>query len=248
MNQKQRRLARLSLFVLVAGFCVGQVRATERLVIISSHWEGIRSEFGRAFSDWYQAKFGETVEIDWRDLGGASDDLKFVLSEFGQRPDGIGIDLFFGGGVDPFYEMAKRGLLEAYHPPDAVLAKVPFKIGGLPIYDPEFRWFGTALSGFGILYNKRVLELNHWPVLDTWRDLAERAPVGSVGLGDPRNSGSMHMMYEVILQRYGWVEGWRILTTLAAKARGFDRVSTTTAKRMILFAISFSLRPMWYGM
>ena len=46
----------------------------EQLVIISPHWEGFRYEFARAFSQWY----GKPVEVDWRDLGGANDDLKFV--------------------------------------------------------------------------------------------------------------------------------------------------------------------------
>lgn len=247
MNHERRRLARLSSLVLFLGLCGSHVWAVERLVIISPHWEGMRLEFGRAFSDWHKAKFGEVVETDWRDLGGASDDLKFVLSEFGQRPDGIGIDLFFGGGIDPYYEFAKRGLLQAYRPSDDVLARIPPTIGGMPIYDPQFQWFGVALASFGILYNKRAVELNHWPVLDTWRDLAERAPMGSVGLGDPRNSGTMHMMYEVILQRYGWEEGWRLITLLAAKSRGFDRAATTTAKDVTTGNVVYGLAIDFYA-
>ena len=247
MNHERRRFARLSSLVLFLGLCLANARAAEHLVIISPHWEGMRFEFGRAFSDWHKARFGEAVEIDWRDLGGASDDLKFVLSEFGQRHDGIGIDLFFGGGIDPYYEFTKRGLIEAYRPSDKVLATIPPTVGGGPIYDPEFRWFGVALSSFGILYNKRVLELNGWPVLDTWRDLAERAPMGSVGLGDPRNSGTMHMMYEVILQRYGWDEGWRLITLLAAKSRGFDRAATTTAKDVTTGNVVYGLAIDFYA-
>jgi ABC-type Fe3+ transport system substrate-binding protein len=247
MNHERRRLAWLSSLVLCLGLWGANVQATEHLVIISPHWEGMRFEFGRAFSDWHTAKFGEAVEIDWRDLGGASDDLKFVLSEFGQRPQGIGIDLFFGGGIDPYYEFAKRGLLDAYHPAEAVLTNIPASVGGVPIYDPEFHWFGVALSSFGILYNKRVLELNHWPVPDTWRDLAEYAPVGSVGLGDPRNSGTMHMMYEVILQRYGWAEGWRLITLLAAKSRGFDRAATATAKDVATGNVVYGLAIDFYA-
>jgi len=247
MNHERRRLAKLSSLVLLLGLCAVQTWATEHLIIISPHWEGMRFEFGRAFSEWHKTKYGEAVDVDWRDLGGASDDIKFVLSEFGQRPDGIGVDLFFGGGIDPYYELAKRGLLETYHPADAILAKIPSTIGGVPIYDPQFRWFGVALSSFGILYNKRVLQQNHWPVLDTWKDLAERAPAGSIGLGDPRNSGTMHMMYEVILQRYGWEEGWRLLTLLAANARGFDRAATATAKDVTTGNIVYGLAIDFYA-
>jgi len=35
----------------------------QRLVIISPHWEGLRYEFARAFSDWHQTRYGETVEV-----------------------------------------------------------------------------------------------------------------------------------------------------------------------------------------
>jgi ABC-type Fe3+ transport system substrate-binding protein len=216
--------------------------AAEKLVIISPHWEGIRYEFSRAFAEWY----GQPVEVDWRDLGGASDDLKFVVSEFEKTPAGIGIDLFFGGGSDPFFDLAKRHLLDRYDPPN--LAGIPAEIGGMPVYDPDHRWFGVALSGFGILYNKRALAAKSWSVLATWRDLAEKAPVGAVGSGDPRNSGSQHMIYEMILQRYGWDEGWALIYNLAGKVRSFDRSSSTTAKECAVGNTGYALAIDFYAL
>ena len=130
MIRERRRLAKcssLSLFLL----CACTTWSAERLVIISPHWEGLRFEFARAFSDWHKTNHGESVDVDWRDLGGTGDDLKFVISEFGTQTDGIGIDLFFGGGADPFVELAKRDLLAAYRPPDAVLKPIPPEIGGV---------------------------------------------------------------------------------------------------------------------
>lgn len=235
------------LFPLVL-FLVGATGyGAERLVIISPHWEGLRYEFGRAFAAWHQQHHGSAVEIDWRDLGGTSDDLRFVVGEFKQRPDGIGIDLFFGGGIDPFYDLAGRGLLQSYRPPETILAQIPKELGGVPVYDPEYRWFGAALSGFGILYNKRVLQLNQWPLVETWRDLADRAPLGSVGSGDPRSSGSTHMVYELILQRYGWDEGWAIITKLAARVRSFDRASSSTAKDVATGNTAYALTIDFYA-
>lgn len=224
------------------------VFAADRLVIVSPHWEGLRYEFARGFSAWHAVRYGAPVDVDWRDVGGTSDDLRFVVSEFEQRPAGIGIDLFFGGGIDPYLELAQRGLLEQYRPPAAVLAGIPLSLGGVPVYDPEFRWFGVALSGFGIVYNQRVLALNHWPAVTTWRELAERAPVGSVGSGDPRNSGSVHMMYELILQRYGWDEGWKIITQLAAKIRQFDRAGSAAPKEVVTGNVGYALAIDFYAL
>ena len=202
--------------------------AGEQLVIVSPHWEGLRYEFARAFSTWHQENYGTPVEVDWRDLGASSENVRFVISEFKQSPTGIGVDLFFGGGTDPFFEFAKHDLLQTYRP--SALVGIPAQVGGVPVYDSEYRWFGVSLSSFGILYNKRVLEAEHLPVLRTWRELAEQAPAGRIGCGDLRNSGTMHLMFEMILQRYGWDEGWRLLTLLAAKTRDFDRGASTSAK------------------
>ena len=214
--------------LVAAFFCAGTLSSAEKLVIVSPHWEGLRYEFARAFSEWHQEKYGTPVEVDWRDLGGSSENVRFVISEFNQSPAGIGIDLFFGGGTDPFFEFARRDLLQAYRP--AALAGIPAQVGGVPVYAPDYRWFGASLASFGILYNQRVLVAEHLPVVRTWRELAELAPAGRIGCGDPRNSGTMHLMFEMILQRYGWDEGWRLLTLLAAKVREFDRGASTSAK------------------
>lgn len=214
-------------FLLLWGL-ISAATAGEKLVIISPHWEGIRYEFGRAFSEWHRARYRSTVEVDWRDLGGGNADVKFVLSEFEQRPGGIGIDLFFGGGIEPFLELSRKNLLEPCRP---ALDGIPSEVGGVPIYDPQGRWFGVALSGFGILYNKRVLRARGWPVVSTWRELAEQAPIGSVASSDPRASSTMHVMYEMLLQRYGWEEGWRIIYQLGSKVRHFDLLSSTAAKQ-----------------
>ena len=73
----------------------------DNLVLISPHWEGIRYEFERAFKQRYQKDTGRTVELEWLDVGGSSETLRYVESEFKNKPAGIGIDIFFGGGYDP---------------------------------------------------------------------------------------------------------------------------------------------------
>jgi ABC-type Fe3+ transport system substrate-binding protein len=241
----QPRPQNFRVWLIAAWFIAGTLQASDKLVVISPHWEGIRHEFGRAFSEWHQTKFGSTVEVDWRDLGGGNDDLKFVIGEFQQRPRGIGIDLFFGGGIEPYLEMCRRDLLDRYKP---LLDGIPPELGGVPNYDAEGRWFGTALSGFGILYNKRVLAAHGWPVPMTWRELAEQAPIGSVASSDPRNSSVMHVIYEMLLQRYGWDDGWRVIYRLCSKVRQFDRLSSTTAKQCAIGNVAYALAIDFYAL
>ena len=52
------------------------------LVIISPHTETIRYEFGRAFSEWHQRKYGKPVKIDWRNMGGTTEIMRYLTSEF----------------------------------------------------------------------------------------------------------------------------------------------------------------------
>ncbi len=225
-----------------------RLHAEQRLVILSPHWEGARIEFARAFSAWHQAKYGEPVDIDWREVGGTSDIIRFVRSEFTQRPDGIGIDMLFGGGTDPFLELQKLGALAPYRPPDEILSKIPPTIGGVPVYDPGFEWFGSELTTFGIEENKRVVEIMKLPAVQAWSDLKDPRLFGWIGSGDPRNSGSVHMMYEIMLQGYGWEKGWELITRIAGNVRDYNKASSDTAKDGTLGETAYALAIDFYAL
>ncbi|MSR65326.1 MAG: extracellular solute-binding protein [Verrucomicrobiae bacterium] len=226
----------------------GTLLAEPQLVIISPHWEGARIEFGRAFHEWHKAKYGEPVHIDWREVGGTSDIIRFIRSEFTQRPDGIGIDMLFGGGTDPYIELQKYGVLDEYRPPADILDKVPVSIGGVPMYDPQFRWFGVVLTTFGIEKNKRVAEIMKLPEANAWADLVNPKLRGWVGSGDPRNSGSVHMMYEIMLQGYGWEKGWDLMTQIAGNVRQYNKASSDTAKDGTLGETAYALAIDFYAL
>jgi iron(III) transport system substrate-binding protein len=57
-------------------------QADDTVVIITPHNEAIRSEFGRAFAEWYRAKMGRTVRVDWRVIGGTGDIARFLESAY----------------------------------------------------------------------------------------------------------------------------------------------------------------------
>lgn len=213
----------------------------DKLIIVSPHWEGIRTEFTRGFKDWYRRERRRDVEIQWLDQGGSSDDLRFVHSEFTRKPAGIGIDLFFGGGIDPYLDLVKDNLLAPVKMPAYVLKKIPAELNGVPLYDAKYRWYGAAVSGFGILYNKKLVSAFHLPVVHTWKDLTSPKLSGWIGGGDPRHSGSVHVMYEIILQRYGWDQGWAILLQLAANTKTFQKSSSQIQKDLASGEVAYGL-------
>jgi len=215
--------------------------AGERLVIISPHWEGVRIELSKAFSLWHLKNYGTEAEIEWIDQGGASDNLKFVESLYKKTPDSIGIDMFFGGGIDPYITLKSNSLLERYRISRDLLRQIPSHCAGVPNYDRDFYWYGIVLSGFGILYNKKVLEFLYLPIPSDWESLGSDVYYGWVGNGDPRHSGSLHMMYEIILQAYGWKKGWEVVFAMAGNTRNFSSSASTVAKNTSSGEVAVSL-------
>jgi ABC-type Fe3+ transport system substrate-binding protein len=225
----------------------GAGRAESRLLVISPHVSSITEEFGRGFARWHERQFGEPAVVEWRNVGGTADALKFVLSEFAAKPGGIGLDCFFGGGPEPYLLLADRGLLAAHQLPDTVLAGIPQSANGVEIYDPQLRWYGAAVSSFGILQNLRVQRALDLPLVRRWAELTDPRLFGWVGVGDPRKSGTMNNMFEAFLQAYGWERGWSLLTRIAGNTAKFDLLSSSTAKDVTLGQTAYGFAIDFYG-
>jgi ABC-type Fe3+ transport system substrate-binding protein len=221
--------------------------AADRLVLISPHWEGIKNEFEREFKAQYLRETDRTVELEWMDVGGTSEALRFLRSEFKNKPEGIGIDIFFGGGLEPYLALKRENLLVSYMLPQQLLEKIPPRLGGVPLYDPDYTWYSATLAGFGIVYNKVVLQLIKQPVIATWEGLASPAAFGWVGSSDPRKSGSVHMAYEIILQAYGWEKGWRIITGIGANVRNFTDAAPQVPKDVSIGEVAYGLAIDFYA-
>jgi ABC-type Fe3+ transport system substrate-binding protein len=185
------------------------------VTIISPHTREIQTEFTAL----WKAK-NPAINIKWLDQGGTSDDLNFVRQQFlkeGAKQKGIGIDLFFGGGGETFTQLETDGLLTPL-PSDYT---IPAELNGVPLRGKNNTWVAAALSGFGILYNKKIAARDNLPIPQTWTDLTNPKLRDRISLADPRHSGSAHTAYEIILQSNGWDKGWKILTAMAGNARTF---------------------------
>src|SRR5947209_827417 len=83
--------------------CVARGPDAARLVLISPHRDEIREECALAFQDWLRERGDDPVEIVWQDIGGGTSQIsRYVNARFETNPDGIGIDIVFGGGTDIF--------------------------------------------------------------------------------------------------------------------------------------------------
>lgn len=222
----------------------GAADGSQRLVIITPHNEQIRSEVANAFNTWRKALGKEPISFDWRTSGGTSDLRRMVQADFiakaaaGHIAEGIGIDLFFGGGDYEHNQLAKGvhvigsdqtfPITEKIILPDGMLQQVypTDNIGGEPLYNAKFSWVGVVLSSFGIVFNRDVLKMRKLPEPVTWSDLTDPRYKGYLALADPAHSGSLAQTYNTIIRREGWNEGWAQLRRIFANARYFTSGSS----------------------
>jgi len=181
------------------------------LVIVSPHNEAVQYEFEHAFRRWHLNNFHQDVDIDWRNIGGASEIARYLDSSFqaAERAGlpGIGVDLFFGGGQYDHALQAKKGHtvpcgLRERHPEWLNEAIIPSRFSGETFYDPDDRWYGCCLSSFGICYNEDSLKYCGVPSpLRQWQDLADYRFFEHIALADPTKSGSINKAFEMLIQQ-----------------------------------------------
>ncbi len=229
------------------------------LVIYTPHNEQIRFEIQMAFNDWRASQNLPEVVFDWRTPGGTSDIRKSILSQYiqliGSRKNldeqGIGADLFFGGGEYDHNKVASgielkngdektvtRIVMDPQLDPELFKQAFPQPlIGGEKLYatytfeeanrdgDTEeielIGWTGITLSSFGIVYNRDALKQLGLDEPKTWSDLGDPKLRGWVALADPGHSGSISATFETILKREGWTQGWITLRNAFGNARYF---------------------------
>jgi len=122
------------------------------------------------------------------------------------------------------------------------------KIDEVRLYDPDLFWFGTALSSFGIVYNRDVLQRQGMPEPATWSDLADPAYSGWIILADPRKSGSVTTTLQSILTAApSWSDGWRLLRAMSANARTFSYNSALVVVEVAQGEAAASLAIDFYG-
>jgi iron(III) transport system substrate-binding protein len=190
------------------------------LRIVTPHNQEIRRAFELAFSDWHLEHYGQAVAITYLSPGGTNEIVRYLTDAFGayRDPAGkllpeqqvkVGIDIVWGGGDYTFERdfkpllkpiaISRQQLEEVFPEPD---------LAGVSLFDPEARdgsraprWVGVVMSSFGIIYAPEVYGLLRLPPPETWSDLARPELAGLLALADPTRSGSVAVVYMMVLQR-----------------------------------------------
>jgi ABC-type Fe3+ transport system substrate-binding protein len=141
------------------------------------------------------------------------------------------VDVAWGGGPDLFDIILDADLLAPLEGNgiDAILAGIPEDIGGSEtrrMVGNDVYWAGAAISSFGFTVNTELLDYYDLPEPTTWADLASPIyylPEKLVGTADATTSTSNTRIFQIILQIYGWEEGWDLLVRMGANSAIYDQ-------------------------
>jgi len=117
-------------------------------------------------------------------------------------------DLFWASSPDAFEILKDAGYLQPYQ---SSASTTPAEIHRYPIHDPDGYYTGFAISGYGMMWNRRYLAQHRLTPPASWTDLTLPHYFGHIGMSAPSRSGTTHMAVESILQYHGWEAGWKIL-------------------------------------
>lgn len=226
------------------------------LIVVTPHLAQLREEFGRGFSAWHLAEHGEPVRVRYVTPGGTSEIIKQLKAlyqaawrdgridpeTFASESGTVPIDVMFGGGSYDHGRLVND--LKVAHPETGDTVTVPMsvpagfdaaqfeawfgenRIGSQRLYHDEGYWQATALSSFGIVYNRREYAELGLPAPRSFEDLTDPVLMNRIALADPRLSGSITTTLDYILSHEGWDRGWRILREMSANARYFSGSSS----------------------
>lgn len=176
----------------------------DEVVIVTSFPPDLYETYKKAF----EARYPKiTVKIIPKNTIAAMKHIRDTAS----RPDS---DIMWATAVDAFAVLKEDGLLARHVLPKEIAERIPSRIGPYQIHDTDGAYFGFALSGYCIVWNKRYLEAYELPPPKGLRYLTDPIYQGHLGMCAPSRSGTTHLMVEVILQRYGWKEGWKTILNM----------------------------------
>jgi ABC-type Fe3+ transport system substrate-binding protein len=167
------------------------------------------------------------------------------------------INLAWGGGPSLFNQLASIDLLaeisselemsifEGFNITDTISNMVIKQFS-----NEELVWITNSFSSFGFTVNHGILNELNLPVPKSWKDLATPIYFNDdrklIGLGDAPQSTSITRIYELILQRYGWKEGWKIIGGMAGNGEVIGG-ATQTREAVVNNEVAVALTIDFYG-
>jgi len=190
--------------VLTILIITGDALVADEVVVVTSFPKELFEAYKKAFETRYP---GITVVIKSKKTSAAV----AYIRETASRPDS---DIMWASAVDAFAVLKEDGLLAPHVLPKEVAERIPEKIGPYQTHDMDGAYFGFALSGYGMMWNKPYMQAYKLKSPAEWTDLTDPSYHGHLSMSAPSRSGTTHLTVEAILQGYGWEKGWEIILNM----------------------------------
>lgn len=200
-----------SALLIATGLCGAAFAQTPggKVTVVTSFSKDVTDPIKSAFE---KANPGLTLEVQNRNTNSG---VKFL----DETKSNNQADLFWASAPDAFGVLVKKGLLADFKPK---AEGIPETVGRYRINDESGKFFGFALSGYGIMWNERYAKANKLPAPQEWSDLAKPVFFNHVAIASPGRSGTTHLTIEAILQGEGWDKGW---SSIKAMAGNFNHIA-----------------------
>ncbi|NBG88218.1 ABC transporter substrate-binding protein [Isachenkonia alkalipeptolytica] len=136
------------------------------------------------------------IEIEWVSLSTGAK-LSQLQAEEGETTT----DIWFGGGVDSYFNARDLGYLHQYESPE-------FENIDPKYLDPEGYFGALSLVPFGFIVNEDLIEDLELDMPSNWEDLRDSQYSGEIIMADPSISGGQYAILSSLIQVMGEDEAW----------------------------------------
>lgn len=188
--------------------CLAATEAPSPVVVMTSYPDSMVSRFEAAFE---QAFPQYQIQVIWRQSADALDWLR--------QPGQGGVDVYWAPSPRNFVVLADEN---AWQPLGAAAQHIPSYVGQTQLHDAQNMYVAAELAGYGFVINHQVLQSEGLSPPTEWTDLADPGWADLLVIPDPR-VGFAPVMIDIVLQAYGWEQGWDLWRRVSANARFADR-------------------------
>ncbi|MDB6060986.1 MAG: putative regulatory lipoprotein [Verrucomicrobiaceae bacterium] len=181
------------------------LRADPRnVVVVTSYPDEVVSRFEAAFEKLHPEY---RLQIIWRM---PRDALPYLL-----QPQQSGVDVYWSASPRTFARLKSENALRKL---DIDRTKLPTKIGHTQLRDADDYFVATEMAGYGFAINESALTRLGVRQPKDWRDLTDPRLAGQIALPNPARVGFAPVMIDIVLQGYGWQQGWALWNEIAAQS------------------------------
>lgn len=176
----------------------------QTITVLTAYQDDVLRQFEAAFE---QAHSQYRLQFVWRM---PHDTLPYLA-------DGNthGVDVLWMASPRTFFALKHKDLWRTL---DLGKLTPPDRIGGTQLNDPEHQYLATEMAAYGMAVNMRALQSLGLPPPQDWPDLLDARYAGHIALPVPSRVGFASVLMDIVLQQWGWDQGWALLSELAGNA------------------------------